>query len=50
MSERCVSSRTDSMGDEEGCGGGGGMRVALPGIFAGFGSGSLGLIVLRGLG
>lgn len=25
------------MGDEEGCGGGGGMRVALPGIFAGLG-------------
>lgn len=34
MSERWVSSSTDSMGEDEGCGGGGGMRVELPGIFA----------------
>lgn len=32
MSERCVSSSTASMGEEEGCGGGGGMRVEWPGI------------------
>lgn len=32
ISERCVSSRTDSIGEEDGCGGGGGMSVGWFGM------------------
>ena len=44
MSERCVSSRTASMGECESRGGGGGIRVAAVGMLA------VVLIVVVGLG